>query len=61
MKKITISISPVGDVKVETKGFSGSTCKAETAEFEKSLGKTTRDKPTGEAYHNEQNYAINRG
>ena len=61
MKKITISISPVGDVRVITKGFSGSACKAETGEFEKSLGKTKSDTPTKEAFHNEQNYAINRG
>jgi hypothetical protein len=61
MKKITISISPVGDVKVETKGFPGSTCKAETAEFEKSLGKKTADVPTGEAYSVETLYSVNRG
>ena len=38
MQKIEITISVTGDVKVQTKGFSGSSCKTETAEFEKFAG-----------------------
>ena len=61
MQKIEITISVTGDVKVQTKGFSGSSCKTETAEFEKSLGKKTSDTPTGEAYSVEKLYSVNRG
>ena len=59
MKRIEIEISPVGAVKVETKGFGGKACKSETAEFERMLGTVTSDKPTAEAYRNESNTVVN--
>ena len=58
MKQIDITVSPTGAVKVKTSGFSGSSCKDETAEFERLLGKKTSDKPTEEAYRNESNQIV---
>lgn len=37
-----------GEVKIETSGFTGAKCKAETADLERALGRTTADVPTAE-------------
>lgn len=47
MKQIIVTIED-GAAVVTTKGFAGSACKAETADLEKALGKTTTDVPTAE-------------
>jgi hypothetical protein len=60
MKEIHINISTTGEVNVKTKGFAGSACKKETADFEKLLGKVTSDKPTEEAYRHEEHHVVNR-
>jgi hypothetical protein len=57
MKQVIITVSPKGEVKVQTAGFSGTSCQQATAEFERALGKTTSDAPTEEAYV-EQNNAV---
>ena len=57
MKQVTIIVSPKGEVKVQTAGFSGASCQKATEEFERALGKVTSDAPTEEAYL-EQNNAV---
>lgn len=49
MKKIRVSISPEGEIKIITSGFAGSECKAATKGLEKALGVVTKDTPTAEA------------
>ena len=50
MKQIEITISPKGEVKVQTSGFAGTSCQQATEEFERTLGKVVSDAPTEEAY-----------
>jgi len=54
MKTITVVVSPDGQAKVETKGFSGSEC-LEASEFiEKSLGERLSEKRTAEYYQQQK-------
>jgi len=55
MKTVTITVSPKGEVRVQTSGFAGSSCQQATAEFERALGKVTSDAPTEEAYLEQDN------
>jgi hypothetical protein len=50
MKTIEITISPLGQTKIETKGFSGSECLQATRELERALGMTSKDLRTAEFY-----------
>ena len=50
MKTIEIVVSPNGQTKVETKGFTGSECREASRFIEKALGKCTGEKLTGEFY-----------
>ena len=55
MKKvIEIVISPTGETKVETKGFSGSECRDASKFVEVALGQKTSEQTTGEFYQTEQ-------
>jgi Protein of unknown function (DUF2997) len=53
MKTIEITVSPVGEIKIETKGFSGSGCKTATRDLETALGVVSSDKLTSEYYQQE--------
>ena len=58
MKKvIEITISPTGETKVETKGFSGSECRDASRFVETALGQRTAEQLTGEFY---QDQRVNR-
>jgi len=53
MKSIEIVVSPTGEAKVETKGFTGSSCQDASRFIERALGKTTGKKLTAE-FHQTQ-------
>ncbi len=48
MKRIEITIAPDGGSTVETKGFTGSTCRAASQWLERALGKKTGEQLTHE-------------
>ena len=50
MAKITVRVSPKGEVVIKTEGFHGQTCKNASAFIEKALGKKTSDDETAEAF-----------
>lgn len=50
MKSIEVTVFPDGKTEVETKGFSGTDCRAASASIEEALGKVTRDERTSESY-----------
>ena len=50
MKTIEVIISPKGDTKIETKGFTGTSCQQASEFLEKALGSKVSDKPTAEFY-----------
>ena len=55
MKTIRVIIK-AGDTRIETSGFSGTSCQDATRSLEAALGKTVTDTPTEEAYaDNSQN------
>jgi hypothetical protein len=47
---IEVIVAPDGKVTVQTKGFSGSACKAASASLEHALGLKVSEKPTAEFY-----------
>jgi Protein of unknown function (DUF2997) len=53
-KTIEITISPKGETKIETKGFSGAECRLASQFVEQVLGKQTSEQMTGEFYRGEQ-------
>jgi hypothetical protein len=59
-KTIQITISPKGETKIETQGFTGSSCQDATRALEAALGAKTSDTLTGEYYatSNEQTNEI---
>lgn len=52
---IEITISPTGESKVETKGFSGSSCRDASRFIEQALGQRTDEKLTAEFYQPQVN------
>jgi len=50
MKTIEITVSPKGETKVETKGFSGSDCQAATRSIELALSARESESLTSEFY-----------
>jgi len=55
MREIKVTVSPNGEVKVSTEGFSGSSCKDVTKDLEKLLGVVEDETYTTEYYLNEEN------
>ncbi len=53
MKILEITIDPKGQTKVETKGFTGSSCRAASQFLVQALGKTTGEVLTAEFYQRE--------
>lgn len=47
---IEITVSPTGESTVQTKGFTGSSCRDASRFIEQALGRTLTDKPTHEMY-----------
>jgi hypothetical protein len=50
MKTIEMVVSPSGETKLETKGFSGEGCREASSFLEASLGRKVSDRATQEAY-----------
>ena len=50
MKTIEITISPTGETTLQTKGFTGSTCRDASKALERALGIVQSDTPTAELY-----------
>ena len=50
-KTIVIIVSPEGETKIETKGFSGSQCREASSFIEEALGQQTSERLTAEYYH----------
>ena len=50
MKTIEIIVTPAGQTRVETKGFSGSDCRAASRFIEQALGTRTHEQVTPEFY-----------
>jgi len=53
MKQIEILISPDGQSRILTKGFSGSRCRDATRELEQALGKRESERLTPEYYQSD--------
>ena len=53
---IEVTVSPKGEVTVQTKGYSGSECLQAGKCFEQALGVAAREQKTAEFYH--QNAAV---
>lgn len=50
MKTIEITVSPEGETRLETKGFSGAECREASRLLEQTLGKRTMETVTSEFY-----------
>jgi len=50
---IEVIIAPNGEIKIETKGFSGSACRAASQTLERALGSRQGEQLTGEFYAQE--------
>lgn len=57
-KTIQIIVSPAGETKIETSGFTGSSCQDATRELERALGATTDEQLTGEYYETTNDQQI---
>jgi hypothetical protein len=53
-KVIEITISPAGETKVETKGFSGGECREASRFVEEALGRRTAEQLTAEFHQQRQ-------
>jgi hypothetical protein len=56
-KVIEITVSPSGETRLETKGFTGRSCQLASIFLELTLGKKQSDRMTGEFYVQETNQA----
>ena len=53
MATIEVIVSPTGQTTVQTRGFSGSSCKTASAALEKALGVRTSEQLTSEFYQSQ--------
>ncbi len=54
MKTIEITVSPNGEAKVETRGFTGSECREASRFVEQALGRKTAETLTAEFHQGQQ-------
>jgi hypothetical protein len=54
LKTIEITVGPRGETKVETRGFSGDTCREASRFVEQALGSPTAETLTAEFYQGQQ-------
>lgn len=57
-KIIEVTVSPKGETKLETKGFSGSNCQDASREFEKALGVAGEFVPTPEFFNPPESTSV---
>jgi hypothetical protein len=48
--RIEVTVSPAGEVRIETRGFQGTACRNADAFLRSALGLVRSDQPTAEAY-----------
>ena len=48
--RIEVTVSPAGEVRIETRGFQGTACRNADAFLRSALGLVSSDQPTAEAY-----------
>jgi hypothetical protein len=60
MESIEITFDVNGEIKVQTKGFSGKSCVEGSKFVEEALGTKTGEKLTGEYYQTTQNQTLDR-
>jgi hypothetical protein len=58
MKTIELVVSPSGEMKLETKGFSGDSCRDASAFLEAALGVKHSGQPTAEAFTTSSDAAL---
>ena len=62
MKTIEVIISPKGETKIETRGFTGSSCQQASQFLEQALGAKVSESPTAEFYQIQpQGQALQQG
>jgi hypothetical protein len=54
LKQIQITVSPEGETRIETKGFSGAECQAASRFVEQALGTLSAEQKTTEYYDTRQ-------
>lgn len=59
MKTINIIVSPSGETKVETKGFTGSECREASKLIEQALGQRADEQLTAEFHLGQQTGQVN--
>ena len=52
-KTIEITVSPQGETKVETKGFTGGSCREASRLIEQALGEKSTEQMTAESYQSQ--------
>jgi hypothetical protein len=50
---IEVTVSPTGEVSIQTRGYAGSACRQASQFLEKALGQVEQDQPTAEMYQSE--------
>ena len=50
MKMIEVIVTPSGETRIETKGFTGIECRDASRQLEQALGIASTDQPTAEMY-----------
>jgi hypothetical protein len=50
MKTIDVIVSPTGEAVIQTRGFSGATCREASKAIEQALGVQQSDQPTAEMF-----------
>ena len=50
---IEVTVSPTGEVSIQTRGYAGSACRQASQFLEKALGQVAQDQPTAEMYQSE--------
>ena len=58
-KTIEIVVAPDGKTKVETKGFTGESCREASRFLEQTLGQKTAEQKTAEFFHNAEAQQTN--
>ncbi len=48
--RIEVTVSPAGEIRIETRGFQGTACRNADAFLRSALGLVRSDQPTAEAY-----------
>ncbi len=59
-KIIEVTISPAGETKIETKGFTGSTCQQATAYLERALGTKSSERLTADYFASQPARSVNK-